>query len=71
MTIPGYLTEEGIGAADNAVRCQAVCADGHTTHSQIENLVDDLAHIQSAKSSARFGRWNQILDTIPAAVGLL
>ena len=48
MTIPGYSTDEGIGAADNAVRYSAACAIGHTTHSQIENLVNDLAHIQSA-----------------------
>ena len=65
MTIPGYSTEEGICAAGNAVRYSAACALGHTTHSQIEDLVNDLTHIQSA----RFGRWNWNLDPIPAAVG--
>lgn len=67
MTIPGYLNEEGIGAADNAVRYLAACVIGHTTHSQIENVVNDLAHIQSA----RFGRWNRIQEPVPAAVGLI
>ncbi|GIV78348.1 MAG: hypothetical protein KatS3mg050_2742 [Litorilinea sp.] len=39
------------------------------TDSQIENRIDDLAHIQAARSSSRFGRWNQILDNGLLAVG--
>jgi len=34
----------------------------------IQNRVDDLAHIQAARSSARFGRWDQFLDNAPLAV---
>ena len=36
---------------------------------QIENRIDDLAHVQAAWSSSRFGRWNQNLDNDPLAVG--
>ena len=36
---------------------------------QIENRIDDLAHVQAAWSSSRFGRWNQILDNDPLSVG--
>ncbi|OUC06764.1 hypothetical protein RY27_19015 [Litorilinea aerophila] len=40
-----------------------------STDGQMENPIDDLAHIQAARSFSRFGRWNQILDNGPLAVG--
>ena len=38
-------------------------------HSPVENRIDDLTNIQTAWSSARFGRWYQMLDKEPLAVG--
>ncbi len=39
-----------------------------TTHSQVENGINGQTHIQAAGASARFGRWNQMLDNKPLAV---
>ncbi len=39
-----------------------------TTHSQVENGINDQTHIQAAGASACFGRWNQMLDNEPLAV---
>ena len=38
-------------------------------HSQVEYRIDHQTHIQTARSSPRFGRWNQMLDIQPLAVG--
>jgi len=38
------------------------------THSQVENGINHQTHIQAAGASARFGRWNQMLDNEPLAV---
>ena len=39
-------------------------ADDH-----VQDGIDDLPHLQAAGASARFGRWDQILDNVPLAVG--
>ncbi len=39
------------------------------THSDVQDPIDDLTHIQATRSSARFGRWDQRFDNIPLAVG--
>ena len=38
------------------------------TYHDVQDGVDDHAHIQAAWSSTRFGRWDQWLDNIPLAV---
>lgn len=38
-------------------------------HCDVQHAVDDLPHIQRARSSTRFCRWDQWLDNIPLAVG--
>ena len=42
-----------------------LCARDHN----VQHRVNDLAHVQTTRSTAGFWRWNEILDTIPLAVG--
>lgn len=37
-------------------------------HHNIQNCIDDQAHLKAAWSSARFRRWNLVLDIMPLAV---
>lgn len=40
-----------------------------TADNDVQDAVDDLSHIQAARSSARFRRWNKFLDNVPLIVG--
>ena len=38
-------------------------------HDKVQNGIDDLSHIQTAGTSACFGRWDHWLDNSPLAIG--